>query len=1200
MTTSRSSSIPRPVQRPIIDTHVERIRSPNSSIMNTPNTPEAHQYYRPSLSQTTSHSFENPKTRSVSTPPSSVPRAAKSNPALKFGQKGSVKNLAAKFDQASNSPEVPPVRPVGPRSVSATHSALPRRQASGTSSPHRSIPIRPPRPRLPKASVRRRSSPEKSTLRKAATAPQDNAPILEYPSEADQEKDQTAGRILFGEIGQLSFDKPMLGYGIPERRSRRGSEGSVPTDTTTFARPTVPNPSIRPEESHRRSKSDLMFTAQEPMSFSTLQEAFPDEWRQDITNRMQARNPVKMRNYDDERHHYRPHTPTSPASLEFLDPTLNIPAGHRLKAVIKEPSPKKSPPLRSSRPRQQVSSVMHSTPDTHSREFSPERPMPGAYRLSLQDTNGDRDQPYHGSQSQCVEPAAANIGVEVQDVAGGYQTKGFDTLEKSTTHLSLHVPNPYPEQAPSQGSVTDIENDGTDVEINSPNSDNVSIFEEHKENFEESPVVPSFPHDAPLTHSREPSGSSTRQNLSIRTDTLPAGPKPALLQRSTQNSTTLSQDDETSGMINIVYADPDTPALAHRSTHDGTDSEYIGAQSDRGSHTSPFTPSLAGSLTTDVYNRIISFIDEYAVPVSPENVDHLWQQWSEQGDRLSKADFENVVKSHSLSRQPSRNMSNASKPKATVPSPLRMNTTSSIDAPVLNGAHTEDTTVEDDSQYPKSAPSSTLIGSEEDTASTVTQTQTRYSSQTIKSTNSDHPSLPDVQDTGGSLGLFSQDDSKHSSLLQALPENGDNVQSTQSSVRSQKYTSSTYARSSDSQQATAGRRETLDTPPTSSSTGLSSRNASVDNGSITGEQRRLTQRRYAIQELITSEYTHHQDMMVLEDIYMATATSCEDLTPENVRVLFGNTSAVAKISRTLADRLKRASEGVYVKPRASRSTLSPQDPDRKSSYSASSNATLDGSLEKPEDHRDRETTIGKVFLEFLPELKVVYSEAIRHQSPAHQFYAEIKEKEKVKMWLSECYDYAKDLTAAWDFDSLIIKPFQRFTKYHLMLKNILDNTSEDHPDRQNIKRAVEKIQEEANNVDKAQHRYELLQNVIDLRSKEKNSTVIANMKNILSQRTDKARQQAGIIDVFEDNDYRLALHAFTQQALALQFALKTYRDYQEKTQSFVKHNIQMGEALERLIDVDATRNPIIESKWRQYSMTIRELAALGYSDHVSL
>jgi guanine nucleotide exchange factor VAV len=100
--------------------------------------------------------------------------------------------------------------------------------------------------------------------------------------------------------------------------------------------------------------------------------------------------------------------------------------------------------------------------------------------------------------------------------------------------------------------------------------------------------------------------------------------------------------------------------------------------------------------------------------------------------------------------------------------------------------------------------------------------------------------------------------------------------------------------------------------------------------------------------------------------------------------------------------------------------------------------------------------IGKVFLRHLPRISHLYGGYCVHLPMAVDHLNHITENHvALKKQLMECQELAQPST--FPLSSQLVLPFQRFLKYHLLLKEILKRTSDDHTDYVNLKLASDEM-----------------------------------------------------------------------------------------------------------------------------------------------
>ena len=115
---------------------------------------------------------------------------------------------------------------------------------------------------------------------------------------------------------------------------------------------------------------------------------------------------------------------------------------------------------------------------------------------------------------------------------------------------------------------------------------------------------------------------------------------------------------------------------------------------------------------------------------------------------------------------------------------------------------------------------------------------------------------------------------------------------------------------------------------------------------------------------------------------------------------------------------------------------------------------------KLEENRER---IGTVFTEEADNLLSYYGAYMNHQKDASDTISELsKSNKEFKTFLENCkaHEEVKNL----DLNSFLIKPFQRITKYPLLLQELDKNTPSTHPDSINLKAALKKVQHEVDTI----------------------------------------------------------------------------------------------------------------------------------------
>lgn len=358
------------------------------------------------------------------------------------------------------------------------------------------------------------------------------------------------------------------------------------------------------------------------------------------------------------------------------------------------------------------------------------------------------------------------------------------------------------------------------------------------------------------------------------------------------------------------------------------------------------------------------------------------------------------------------------------------------------------------------------------------------------------------------------------------------------------------------------------------------------------EQKRLTARRNIIKELVDTEFSYNQDMKVVEDIYMGTASAVKEFTPDDRRVLFGNSEQIVAFSESFLDALKQAASTVYVMPRSNRWRVK-----RHSNPPSENGQTDQSSVEDlTDDERDRKTFIGEAFGQHMARMEKVYGDYLRNHDYANQRLSKLQNVHQVSVWLNECHNYANDITSAWDLDSLLVKPVQRILKYPLLLKSLVEQTPEDHPDFTALEMAFKEMMNVSYRMNESKKRAELLDQVVNKQKKETDRTL--GLSKAFGRRSEKLRQQVGLSDAVEDLEYKRISEKFGGNYFQLQVVFKDVEKYRMVTEKFMKVFTRLVESMEEMMDLAPSKRSDMETKWRKIAMKIREMNAIAFAEHV--
>ncbi|RVD81032.1 uncharacterized protein DFL_008910 [Arthrobotrys flagrans] len=354
------------------------------------------------------------------------------------------------------------------------------------------------------------------------------------------------------------------------------------------------------------------------------------------------------------------------------------------------------------------------------------------------------------------------------------------------------------------------------------------------------------------------------------------------------------------------------------------------------------------------------------------------------------------------------------------------------------------------------------------------------------------------------------------------------------------------------------------------------------------EKKMLTKRRFLLRELIDTEKTFFQDMTVTEEIYKGTADACDDLRPEDIRVLFGNTHAVVAFSRGFLDTLKAAVAAVYV-------------PSKQPKTPSGSQIDINDGNAEPEaevsQEADSQTWVGEAFAQALPNLERVFGDYCKNHEAAVSKLQALEQVRGIAIWLKECKVVADDLTHAWSLESLLIKPVQRLLKYPLLLDQILDCTPVGHPDREAIESVKKEVRIVTERINESKKRKDMIDKLVGPRRKGDND-IRHGLTKGWQRRAEKLRQTVGLsTDLPTDTRYTTAVEKFHIQAAKLKPLLEKIDEYVNAVAVNMETLNAMAAKFEEFASCSPTRFKEYEERWQTFTKRTKEMKEVALLDH---
>jgi hypothetical protein len=354
--------------------------------------------------------------------------------------------------------------------------------------------------------------------------------------------------------------------------------------------------------------------------------------------------------------------------------------------------------------------------------------------------------------------------------------------------------------------------------------------------------------------------------------------------------------------------------------------------------------------------------------------------------------------------------------------------------------------------------------------------------------------------------------------------------------------------------------------------------------------RRLHRRFRILEELVTTENTYLSDLMVISQIWMATSKDAFPSPAERTTV-FSNIEDIADFDNQLLVDLKQAFEPVAYWKRTG-DEPEPEE-DEEEDFKEPENPFIHVNL-----HNDDQTSVGYVLKTYLSTIETLYTRyLLNHERASKVISSHKKHGDDVFLgWQTACAQGCKDITDAWDLDSLLVKPVQRLLKYPLLLQTLKDVTPPTHDDYNDIEAARQGIIDISNRINDLKKRQETLRMATREGRKERKKGFrgIDIVKALTSK--DKTKSSSS---EFVDNEYDQWAQKFGGNFFQIQIIIKDVEHYRDEiTTCFVHLNI-VALHMVSLLEEQPSSKPEIESTWRRNAMALLELRNVLLEEHVS-
>lgn len=201
-------------------------------------------------------------------------------------------------------------------------------------------------------------------------------------------------------------------------------------------------------------------------------------------------------------------------------------------------------------------------------------------------------------------------------------------------------------------------------------------------------------------------------------------------------------------------------------------------------------------------------------------------------------------------------------------------------------------------------------------------------------------------------------------------------------------------------------------------------------------------------------------------------------------------------------------------------------------------------------------------------------------------------------WLNDCSNEATNHTAAWNLDSLLVKPMQRILKYPLLLQGLLNSTLDDHPDHTAIANALEEVTNISHSINQSKSAEPVGQTP---GRKRVQSDVRGGLSKAFGRYTEKFRPTVNVPGLFEDETYDTLAQRFGEYFVQLQVVMRDVESYSSDMQIWATHFSEYAAAMQEVTGNPELPSsyPDLEAKWHRFKITVQDIATSALPDHVS-
>ncbi|KAI0645335.1 hypothetical protein C8Q79DRAFT_971200 [Trametes meyenii] len=235
-----------------------------------------------------------------------------------------------------------------------------------------------------------------------------------------------------------------------------------------------------------------------------------------------------------------------------------------------------------------------------------------------------------------------------------------------------------------------------------------------------------------------------------------------------------------------------------------------------------------------------------------------------------------------------------------------------------------------------------------------------------------------------------------------------------------------------------------------------------------------SKRRLALLELVSSERAYASHLAFIRDVSipLALGTPLADIIPAQLISPYRTMSITSEISASYS----LLSDGPAMTPDDVKVIFS--NVEELASFSATFADDLEEALALESDKSLNSDRVGKTFLARISTLQTLYQTYTAKHPAAIERFNGLPESPALKMYISQTWVLASNLSNVRDLPSLLFKPVQRLLQYLSLLDAIFDETPLTHNDKEDLRAARAKIEQIAFAADESRIRRAVVQEVL--------------------------------------------------------------------------------------------------------------------------